>query len=186
MLNKLSPALLCATLALAGCATQTPAGGEESGTTLDVFVHNDVPGAATMKISLVNAYADATTCAKSVSIARKGFMKDQDQHSTIKIPAGKPFTASVATSWTRFGAGGNDYCSVTATFTPQANTSYRALLKLNNGANSCQLQIADQNNREVPFQAPAYSCDQSMGTAKNGAVGFRSVTPTGLIIFVPR
>jgi hypothetical protein len=171
----LSPVILVAALSVAGCASQIAPGAESSGSTLDVFVQNEVPGAATLKGSFVYAYADAK-CTQRTEIAKKIMMKDQDQHGTVKIPAGKPFTASVQTGWTRFGAGGNDFCSVTATFTPSPNSSYRALLKLDGSARKCELQIADQNNREVAYQSPIYSCDQTMGTTRNGEAGFRSVT----------
>lgn len=184
MSNIFKPAVLCALISLAGCATQTAPGAETSGTTLDVFVQNDVPGSATLKGSFVYAYADSN-CSGPVNLARKTFMKDEDQHKTVNIPAGKPFTASVQMVWTRFGAGGNDFCTVTATFTPQANSSYRALLKHSNGASTCALQIADQNDREVAFQSPVYSCDQNNGTVRNGAASFRPVVPVGLPILLP-
>lgn len=152
--------------ALSGCATVTLPQAAASGTTLDIYVNNDASGFVTGRHAGVTAYDDAN-CGNPVVIAKKAFINPQDTLDKTPIPAGKPLTLSFHTTQSQYALMGT--CSVTATFTPQPNQAYRALLALHYDQQTCELQIADQNDLAVALQKPVYSCfKNSAGIGRNG------------------
>lgn len=87
-----------------------------------------------------------------------------------RIAAGEKFVFTSAYIDARVGQ--NRQCSITGSFTPQPNHTYKALLLVNEQVTMCKLGIYDTTNHkdeQIEFFMPAFVCeDQGKSARPNG------------------
>lgn len=159
---------------LSGCTTYVPPADKPTAT-LTMYMENDTPGTRMRNGSAI--VYDGIECehsTKGVFISSKTSMEDKDELPSKPIAADQEFTFAMNTSHVLWG--GNSGCSMTATFTPEANQTYDARLYTRGNSTSCDLVIVDKDNHAVPLTKPRYSCVHTLnGITGNGVGWYKSI-----------
>lgn len=167
------PAILGASAMLAACTgplpvTYVPA---TAGPTVPLTIQMD-NGDGTKASFFGEAYA-YTDDKCSVVYPRKDrlgvhpYMKSGEQFPVAPVPVDMPFTFSLST-WDTTGIW-TWGCSVTATFTPQADRQYFARYTSQGEPGQCHIALTDQDHRPVSFIEPETSCAHTtVGLVRSG------------------